>query len=305
MYFQVFRLNFFIVLLKPRVMSLAIYTAFVGIVLAPGHISVLKSVISIFAIAMGAGASGALNMYYDADIDKMMARTASRPIPLGQISPWEAWVLGVSLAVSSIVIMGLAINWVSATLLFMSIFCYVVIYTIWLKRFTPQNIVIGGIAGAIPPMIGWASVTGDVSIASLVMFLIIFLWTPPHFWSLALLCKDDYQKASIPMLPNVVTDRTTKMHILIYTVLTSIVGVLPTMLGFASVSYGILVFFLGYHFTLWAWRTFLCKEDKDIRVTKKLFLESITYLFVLFTILMVDHLIDMKTVERYFFSSFL
>ncbi|AKK19962.1 heme o synthase [Candidatus Liberibacter africanus] len=300
--FQGLRLNFFIVLLKPRVMSLAIYTACVGIILAPGHISFLKSIISIFAIAMGAGASGSLNMYYDSDIDKMMARTASRPIPTGRIAPWEALVCGISLAFLSIMIMGLFINWLSAGLLFISIFVYIVIYTIWLKRLTPQNIVIGGISGAIPPMIGWASVTGSISIASLVMFLIIFLWTPPHFWSLALLCKDDYQRASIPMLPNVATERTTKIHIFVYTILTSIGGFLPTVLGFASITYGVVVFFLGYNFVLRAWRMFLYKEDQGVFVTKKLFLESLNYLFILFSTLMVDHLIDMKTIEFYFFS---
>ncbi|MEG8098648.1 heme o synthase [Candidatus Liberibacter brunswickensis] len=297
MLFQGFRFNLFIVLLKPRVMSLAIYTACVGIILAPGHISLLKSIFSVFSIAMGAGASGVLNMYYDADIDKMMARTSSRPIPMGRIAPWEAFVFGVFLAFFSIMIMGLVINWLSALLLFLSIFCYVFIYTIWLKRLTPQNIVIGGIAGAMPPIIGWSSVTGDISIASLVMFLIIFLWTPPHFWSLALLCKSDYQIASIPMLPNVATERTTKIHILVYTIFTAICGLFPTILGFASITYGIIVLFLGYNFILLAWRTFLYKGDKGIIFTKKLFLESLTYLFVLFSVLMIDHIIDMKTIE--------
>ncbi|WP_240535939.1 heme o synthase [Candidatus Liberibacter solanacearum] len=300
-HFQGLRINFFITLLKPRVMSLAVYTALVGIVLASGHISFLKGIISIFAIAMGAGASGALNMYYDSDIDKVMMRTASRPIPIGKIAPWEALAFGIFLAILSITIMGLAINWMSAILLFLSIFFYIIIYTVWLKRRTPQNIVIGGIAGAIPPMIGWSSVTGDISIEGLVMFLIIFFWTPPHFWSLALLYKNDYEMAAVPMLPNVSTDRTTKIHILVYTVLTSIVGLLPTILGFASIVYGIIVFFLGCNFVLWALRaTFLCTEEQSIIVIKKLFLTSISYLFILFSILMVDHLIGIKIIEYYF-----
>ncbi|MBY7649210.1 MAG: protoheme IX farnesyltransferase [Candidatus Liberibacter europaeus] len=306
MSFQGIRVRFFISLLKPRVMSLAVYTALVGIILAPGHIGLLNCIVSILAIAIGAGASGVLNMYYDADIDRVMSRTAFRPIPTGKISPREALILGLFLAVCSVIIMGLAINWISAYLLLLSIFIYVVVYTIWLKRITPQNIVIGGIAGAIPPMIGWSSVSGGISVECLVMFLVIFLWTPPHFWSLALLYKDDYAAANIPMLPNVRTDKVTKIYILVYTVLTAIAGLLPTIIGFASTIYGIIALFLGNNFVLWALRVaFFYKEDENTIFIRKLFLVSIVYLFALFSILMVDHIIDGRAIERYFWSKVL
>ncbi|AHA27657.1 Polyprenyltransferase [Candidatus Liberibacter americanus str. Sao Paulo] len=284
-------------------MSLAVYTALVGIVLAPGHISLLNGIISIIAIAIGAGASGALNMFYDADIDHVMQRTSSRPIPMGKVFKGEALIFGVALAIFSVMIMGFAINWVAAKLIFLSIFVYIVIYTIYLKRLTPQNIVIGGIAGAIPPMIGWSSVTGSISLEPFIMFLIIFFWTPPHFWSLALLCKDDYAAANIPMLPNVKTDKMTKIYILIYTILTAIFGLFPTVLGFASIIYGIIAFFLGSNFILYALRTaFFCKEDQSTGFIKKLFLFSIVYLFSLFSVLMFDCVIDVKSLEKYIFS---
>ncbi|MBL0848600.1 MAG: protoheme IX farnesyltransferase [Candidatus Liberibacter ctenarytainae] len=304
MLFQMRRIRFFITLLKPRVMSLAIYTSFIGIVLAPGHIGLFKGIVSIIAISIGAGASGALNMYYDADIDQIMTRTSSRPIPMGKIAPWEALIFGLFLAICSIIIMGLAINEIAALLLFLSIFCYILVYTIWLKRLTPQNIVIGGISGAIPPMIGWASVTGGISIECFIMFLIIFLWTPPHFWSLALLYKDDYAMANIPMLPNVVTDRATKIHILVYTILTAIAGLLPTILGFASiVFYGSTVCFLGYYFILGALRAaFFSNEDNNTLFIRKIFAISLVYLFALFSILMIDHLVEAKAVDRYIMS---
>ncbi|MBA5724211.1 protoheme IX farnesyltransferase, partial [Candidatus Liberibacter sp.] len=216
----------------------------------------------------------------------------------------EVLVFGLCLSALAISILGLISNWVSAGLLSLSIFFYAVVYTVYLKRCTPQNIVIGGIAGALPPMIGWSVVTGEVSIDSFVMFLIIFLWTPPHFWSLALLNKDDYAKAGIPMLPNVATERVTKINILAYTVLTAIAGVLPAILGFVSMAYGLIASFLGFRFILGALRmTFSCGGEKIFLPARKLFLFSITYLFALFSALMFDYLIGMTVILDMFLIS--
>ncbi len=232
-------------LLKPRVMSLVVFTAFAGLVLAPGHINPVLGLISILCIAIGAGASGALNMWYDADIDAIMTRTARRPIPAGRITPKEALAFGLILSCFSVVILGLAVNWLSASILAFTIFFYVVIYTMWLKRSTPQNIVIGGAAGAFPPMIGWACVTNSVTIESTVLFLIIFLWTPAHFWALALFKMRDYEAVGVPMLPNVSGERATKHQIVAYAVLTAVCGVVPSFLGFASAGYGLVAAALG------------------------------------------------------------
>src|ERR1700736_872369 len=191
----------FVALMKPRVMSLVVFTAFVGLLLAPGHLHPVIGFAALLCIAIGAGASGALNMWYDADIDAVMTRTAKRPIPAGRVEPGEALAFGSTLAVFSVAVLGVLVNWFAAALLAFTIFFYVFVYTMWLKRSTPQNIVIGGAAGAFPPVVGWAAVTGDVSLAPVLMFLIIFLWTPPHFWALGLLSTDDYRRAGVPMLP--------------------------------------------------------------------------------------------------------
>jgi protoheme IX farnesyltransferase len=212
-------------LLKPRVMSLVVFTAFAGLVVAPGHINPVIGLIAILCIAVGAGASGALNMWYDADIDAIMTRTAKRPIPAGRIAPNEALAFGLVLSCFSVSILGLAVNWLAASILAFTIFFYAVVYTMWLKRSTPQNIVIGGAAGAFPPMIGWACVTDSVTIESTVLFLIIFLWTPAHFWALALFKMRDYQSVGVPMLPNVSGERTTKNQIVVYAVLTAVCAV--------------------------------------------------------------------------------
>ncbi|MBX4907909.1 MULTISPECIES: heme o synthase [Rhizobium] len=281
-------------LLKPRVMSLVVFTAFAGLVLAPGHINPVLGLIAILCIAVGAGASGALNMWYDADIDAVMSRTAKRPIPAGRVAPSEALAFGLVLSGFSVVILGLAVNWLSAGILAFTIFFYAVIYTMWLKRSTPQNIVIGGAAGAFPPMIGWACVTNTVTIESTVLFLIIFLWTPAHFWALALFKMRDYEAVGVPMLPNVAGERVTKHQIVAYAVLTAICAVLPSVLGFASFGYGLVAAVLGTIFitcSIAVWRM----PDGDLKMVpaKKLFAFSIFYLFAVFSALMIDRLAAM------------
>ncbi|MBY5772924.1 MULTISPECIES: heme o synthase [Rhizobium] len=278
-------------LLKPRVMSLVVFTAFAGLVLAPGHIHPVLGMIAILCIAVGAGASGALNMWYDADIDAIMSRTANRPIPAGRIAPSEALAFGLVLSGFSVVILGLAVNWLSAGILAFTIFFYAVVYTMWLKRSTPQNIVIGGAAGAFPPMIGWACVTNSVTIESTVLFLIIFLWTPAHFWALALFKMRDYEAVGVPMLPNVAGERVTKHQIVAYAVLTAVCAVLPSFLGFASLGYGLVAAVLGAIFiycSIAVWRM----PDGDLKMipAKKLFGFSIFYLFAVFSALMIDRL---------------
>jgi len=279
-------------LLKPRVMSLVIFTAIAGMIAAPGHINPVIGAIAILCIAVGAGASGALNMWYDADIDAVMTRTKKRPIPAGRIAPGEAFAFGITLSGFSVAVLGLAVNVLAAGLLAFTIFFYAVIYTMWLKRWTPQNIVIGGAAGAFPPMIGWAAVTGDVSLQSISLFLIIFLWTPAHFWALALFKMRDYEAVGVPMLPNVAGEKTTKDQILIYAVLTAISGVLPHVLGFASIVYGVLAALLGLGFV---WYSILCRRmpdgDQAMTPAKKLFGYSLLYLAAIFSLLMLDSIV--------------
>jgi protoheme IX farnesyltransferase len=281
----------FIALLKPRVMSLVVFTALVGMLVAPGSINPVVGFIAIICIAVGGGASGALNMWYDADIDKVMKRTAGRPIPAGRVAPETALGFGLVLSAFSVSILGLAVNWLAAALLAFTIFFYAVIYTMWLKRSTPQNIVIGGAAGALPPVIGWACVTGDVSLESLVLFLIVFLWTPAHFWALALFKSDDYGKAGVPMLPNVAGARATKRQMLVYAVLTSVSAVLPWIMGFASPLYGAVAVALGVVFVWHSVQVLRMRED-DARMlpAKKMFGYSLVYLFVVFVALLADSL---------------
>ena len=282
----------FFELLKPRVMSLVVFTAFAGLVVAPGTINPFIGAIAILCIAVGAGASGALNMWYDADIDAVMSRTAKRPIPSGRVRPEEALAFGLTLSAFSVVILGLAVNWLSAALLAFTIFFYAVVYTMWLKRSTPQNIVIGGAAGAFPPMIGWACVTGGVSIESVVLFLITFLWTPAHFWALALFKMRDYDAVGVPMLPTVAGEATTKVQILVYAVLTAVIAVVPAVLGFASFGYGLFAAALGAGFVWYSVGVLRMPEgDRAMVPAKKLFAFSIVYLFAVFSGLMLDHLI--------------
>jgi heme o synthase len=282
----------FFALLKPRVMSLVVFTALVGMLVAPGHINAAIGFIAILCIAIGGGASGALNMWYEADIDAVMARTSKRPIPAGRIDAPTVLAYGLTLAAFSVVTLGLATNWLAAGLLAFTIFFYAVVYTIWLKRSTPQNIVIGGAAGALPPVIGWAAVSGDVSIASVVLFLIIFLWTPAHFWALALFKSGDYGKAGIPMMPNVAGDASTKRQIVAYAVLTAVSAVLPAVLGFASLAYGAVAVVLGAAFVWYSVGVLRMPEgDQRMIPAKKMFGFSLLYLAIIFGALLVDALV--------------
>jgi protoheme IX farnesyltransferase len=283
-------------LLKPRVMSLVVFTAFAGLILAPGEINPVLGVIAILCIAVGAGASGALNMWYDADIDAVMTRTASRPIPSGRIAPGEALAFGLTLSVFSVAILGLAVNWFAAGLLAFTIFFYAVVYTVWLKRSTPQNIVIGGASGAFPPMIGWACVTGGVSLDSVILFLIIFLWTPAHFWALALFKMRDYGSVGIPMMPNVAGERSTKNQMIVYAVLTAAAAVAPYFTGLAGLGYGIFAGILSIVFIYCSIEVRRMPDGDDKMVqAKKMFAYSIVYLFVIFSALLADHLVPYFT----------
>jgi protoheme IX farnesyltransferase len=282
----------FFALLKPRVMSLVVFTAFVGLVATPVAVNPLLAIIAILAVAVGAGASGALNMWYDADIDAVMSRTSSRPIPAGRIEPGEALSFGLVLSAFSVMTLGVLVNWLAAALLAFTIFFYVVIYTMWLKRATPQNIVIGGAAGAFPPMIGWAAATGTVSLESLILFLIVFLWTPPHFWALALFKSDDYDRAGIPMMPNVAGQVSTRRQIFAYALLVAPVGVLPWVLGYTSTPYGIAAVVLGAGFVWYAWKVLtMPASDTKMRPAKALFAYSLLYLFGIFAAYLADSLL--------------
>ncbi|MDX8459149.1 heme o synthase [Mesorhizobium humile] len=279
----------FFALLKPRVMSLVVFTAFVGLVAAPVAINPLLAMIAILAIAIGAGASGALNMWYDADIDAVMTRTAGRPVPAGRVTPGEALSFGLVLSVLSVMTLGVLVNWLSASLLAFTIFFYAVIYTMWLKRWTPQNIVIGGAAGAFPPVIGWAAVTGSVSLESVILFLIIFLWTPPHFWALALFKSDDYARAGIPMMPNVAGQASTRRQIFAYALILAPVGVLPWALGYTTAGYGVVSAVLGAGFVWYAWKVLaMADDDRAMKPAKALFGYSLLYLFAIFAAYLVD-----------------
>jgi len=279
----------FVSLLKPRVMSLSIFTALVGLIAAPVSLHPVLAAVSILCIAVGAGASGALNMWYDSDIDALMNRTRGRPIPSGRITRSEALAFGTTLAIGSVLVLGLAANWAAAALLAFTIFFYVVVYTMWLKRSTPQNIVIGGAAGAFPPMIGWAAATGGVSVESVVMFAIIFIWTPPHFWALALFKSDDFRRARLPMMPLVAGETSTRRQILAYSIVLAPVGVLPYALGFAGSVYGAAASCLGAAFLYFAYRVFRAREgDAARRAAISLFSFSILYLFLLYVLLLAD-----------------
>jgi len=284
----------FISLLKPRVMSLVVFTGFVGLYLAPGDGNPILQTIAILCIAFGAGASGAINMWYDRDIDAIMSRTKSRAIPSGKVTAEAALTFGVLLAGGSVMVMGLAINWVAATLLMVTIMFYVFIYTIWLKRRTPQNIVIGGAAGAFPPMIGWAAATGTVSVESITLFTIIFIWTPPHFWALSLYKSDDYKAAGVPMMPLVHGRYETKKQILLYSIVLGPLGIVPFWLGTLGAVYGATAALLGALFIGTAWRVMRDDSDKNC---KQLFGFSILYLFLLFLAMIVDRCVDFNPIS--------
>jgi len=279
----------FVTLMKPRVMTLVILTAVAGLLIAPGPIHPVIGLIAIIAISAGAGASGALNMWYDADIDENMARTAARPIPRGRVTPEEALQFGGVLSVISVMTLGVLVNWTAGALLALTIFYYLVIYTMWLKRRTPQNIVIGGAAGAFPPMIGWAAVTGSVGLESILLFLIIFMWTPPHFWALALLRLRDYERVGVPMLPVVAGPAETRRQILLYSLVLVPLAVVPACIGLGGIAYGVASVVLGAVFLRLAVDVWRITEGREAdQACKRLFWFSILYLYVLFAILVVE-----------------
>ena len=275
----------YVALLKPRVMSLVVFTGVVGMMLAPGSPHPVLALVAVLCIATAAGASGAINMWYDRDIDALMTRTRDRPIPAGRMAPGAALGFGVVLAVGSVTVMALALNVAAAALLALTIAFYVFVYTIWLKRRTPQNIVIGGAAGAFPPMVGWAAATGEVTLGSIALFALIFMWTPPHFWALALYREGDYARAGVPMLPVVAGARETKKQILIYTALLIPVSLAPWALGIVGWAYGVIALALGGVFMALAVKIWFDDTERSARRT---FLFSIIYLFALFAAMMAD-----------------
>ena len=290
-----FRITNYALLLKPRVMSLVVFTAAVGMFLAPGGIAVigpLTATIAVLCIAIGAGASGAINMWYDRDIDLHMLRTKNRPLPAGRLEPIEALAFGVFLAIGSVAAMAHWVNAISAVLLAATILYYVFIYTVWLKRRTPHNIVIGGASGALPPVIGWAAVTGDVGLDAVLLFAIIFLWTPPHTWALALFRRGDYEAAGVPMLPVVAGERETKHQMLIYTAILIPATLLPVMTGMSGAVYGVAALALGAGLARHSWR--VRKDDSDMdggKTARPMFFFTILYLFLIFVALLADRVL--------------
>jgi protoheme IX farnesyltransferase len=286
----------YIALLKPRVMSLVIFTALTGLLFAPHHVNIIIGFASLLAIAVGAGASGALNMWYDADIDAIMRRTCRRPIPTGRVTGHEALAFGVTLAIFAVLTLALVANLFAAALLAFTIFFYVVIYTMWLKRSTPQNIVIGGAAGALPPLVGYVAATGQVSLAALILFAIIFVWTPPHFWALALVRSAEYGRAGIPMMPNVKGADRTRLEILIYSLVLAALGMMPFVLGFASLLYGCLSAILGVVFVGLAVNVYRVRSgERANKCAMRLFGFSILYLFLLFAELLGERIVALAT----------
>ena len=288
-------------MLKPRVITLVVFTGLVGLLLAPGPLHPVLALAAVLCIAVGAGAAGTINMWYDRDIDAVMRRTAKRPIPSGRIKAGDALGFGVTLGVASVIVMGLATNAVAAGLLALSILFYVFVYTVWLKRRTPQNIVIGGAAGAFPPVIGWAAVTGTVDVMPLLMFAIVFFWTPPHFWALSLFASEDYERAGVPMLPVISGARATRLQVVYYTVALVLVSLLPSVLGYAGPVYGVSALGLGAWFLLASWRVLRDQQDPaGVSLTRDAparwaFRVSLIYLFALFTTLALDHLLPVPS----------
>jgi heme o synthase len=279
----------YIALLKPRVMSLVIFTALVGLAIAPGHFHPVLAFTSLLCISVGAGASGALNMALEGDIDALMSRTANRPIPRGKITRAEAMAFGMTLAFFSVLTLGILVNWYAGALLAFTIFFYVVIYTMGLKRRTAQNIVIGGAAGSLPPVVAWVAATGSISVEPLLLFLIIFFWTPPHFWALALFRSDDSARAGIPMMPVVAGADATRLQILLYTIVLVAVAASPWPLGYFDWIYGVTSLVLGAGMLVLAVNVFVSRErSRSLRATRKLFAFSILYLFGLFATLLAE-----------------
>ncbi|MES2254897.1 MAG: heme o synthase [Pseudomonadota bacterium] len=283
----------FFALLKPRVMSLVVFTGLAGIIVAPGHVHLLTAFTALLCIALAAGASGALNMAYDADIDVIMTRTATRPIPMGHVARGDALAFGWALSVMSVATMWLFVNELAAGLLGFTVFFYVVVYTLGLKRRTPQNIVIGGLAGALPPAIGWAAVTGSLSLAPIVLVAIIFMWTPPHFWALSLWRCEDYARAGVPMLPVVKGKTITRRHIFAYTLLLAPLGVVPAFIGLGGMLYLVLSASMGFWMLLEAFATLRERDEVREPAAKRLFGVSLLYVFVPFTALIVERLLHL------------
>ena len=292
-YARVTTVGDFFALLKPRVMSLVVFTGLAGIIVAPSHVHPLTAFTALLCIALAAGASGALNMAYDADIDAVMTRTATRPIPMGHIAREDAMAFGWAISAMAVATMWLFVNTLAAGLLAFTVFFYVVVYTLGLKRRTPQNIVIGGLAGALPPAIGWVAVTGSLSLAPIVLVAIIFMWTPPHFWALSLWRCGDYARAGVPMLPVVKGKRVTRVHIFIYSLLLAPLGVVPAFIGLGGMLYLILSATMGFWMLLEA---FACLRERDeVRepAAKRLFGVSLLYIFVPFSALIVERLLHL------------
>src|SRR6266566_2827498 len=279
----------YVALMKPRVMSLVVFTALVSLLIAPGQIHPMIGFTALLCIAVGAGAAGALNMWYDADIDALMNRTAKRPIPRGRIAPGEALTFGIVLAAFAVGVLGVLVSWLAAALLAFTIFFYVVVYPAWLKRSTPHNIVLRGAAGSLPPVIGWAAATGGVSVEPCLLFLIIFFWTPPHFWALSLVRTEDYARARIPMLPVVAGAEETRRQIMRYSIVLVPIGAAPWLLGYAQAVYGLTAVVAGTLMVMFAWRVRRNRHGAcAARAAHHLFGFSILYLFVLFAVLLID-----------------
>jgi protoheme IX farnesyltransferase len=283
----------FLALTKPRVMTLVVFTGLCGLLVAPVSLPPALAFTAILCIALGAGAAAALNMWYEADLDALMKRTASRPLPAGRMDRQTALHFGVGLSFFSVILMGVATNWFAAAILAVSILFYVLVYTVWLKRRTPQNIVIGGAAGAFPPLIGWVAATGDVASLPLLLFALIFLWTPPHFWALSLFVRSDYAAAGVPMLPVVAGAKATRIQILLYTLPMAAAAIAPWPLGLAGAVYGLAASGLSLAFLALALRVLANKavEPAGMKPEKNLFAFSILYLFAIFGALVVDHML--------------
>ena len=278
--------------MKPRVMSLVIFTCVVGLLIAPNEVSFFNASLSIVAVALGAGAAGTLNMWYESDLDALMKRTCLRPIPTGKVTKKQALIFGLLTSVISVLALYFFANLISATLLAITILFYVVIYTIWLKQKTSQNIVIGGAAGAFPPIIGWTIATGNITLEPILLFLIIFFWTPSHFWALSLYKKEDYKNAKIPMLPVTAGIKITKINIFIYSLILFVVALTPFFFGYSSLIYFICASVLGYYYVYLCYKLFIEKSiELEKKLAKKIFFFSILYLFLIFSILLLDNIL--------------
>ncbi len=276
--------------MKPRVMSLVIFTCVVGLIVAPIQVNFFSAALSLICVAFGAGAAGTLNMWYESDLDALMKRTCLRPIPAGKISRKEALIFGLLTSFVSITTLYLVSNFLSALMLFITISFYVLIYTMWLKQRTPQNIVIGGAAGAFPPIIGWTIATGNISLEPILLFLIIFFWTPSHFWALSLYKTEDYSNAKIPMLPVVSGIKTTKVNIFVYSLILFFVSISPYFLNYSGIIYFATSLFLGIYYVFLCYKLLIEKND-DKKIAKKIFIYSILYLFLIFTFILIDNII--------------